>query len=408
MGFTSYRFPKNERGWNERSYRFLKATLIRSANFMFNPTVVNEHNMPTTGPCFIFGNHANNFDPFILNVHLNDEPTAGVMTRDQFHRFIPALCMDSVGIVPTSKYVPDPSVIRNVMKMVDQKRMIVIYPEGGRRWDGRPKSVIESTMKLFWKIGIPVHPVETHGSYVGWPRWASFPRRNRTRLVFRDPLIPSNFDSYDSFYEACMEAMNFHEETPPAESTPFWTHKPAAGIEKLLYKCPITGVQDAVWSPDGQKVLSKAAPEFEYRMNTLSQLVDGYGQAFTLSPFYDKVKTFPMQLDANGLLIDEPRAYLYQIDRRFNRRGLSWTRAWIHPDHIGFQVGGSTNRVPLQDIRYVSIEQNSRITLTMDEMTWEIVLTTTRALQWQDTIQRLQHFELPEPVQIPFGSEIRI
>ena len=236
MAITSYRFSKNERGWNERSYRFLKKTLVKSADFMFNPVVENVHNMPTTGPCFIFGNHANNYDPFILNVHLNDEPTAGVMTRDQFHRFLPALFMDSIGIVPTSKYVPDPSVIRNVMKMVDQKRMIVIYPEGGRRWDGRPKSVIESTMKLFWKIGIPVHPVQTHGSYVGWPRWASFPRRNRTRLVFCDPLVPSDFDSYEAFYDACMEAMNFQEENPSSEHTPFWSHKPAAGIEKLLYK----------------------------------------------------------------------------------------------------------------------------------------------------------------------------
>ena len=143
-------------------------------------------------------------------------------------------------------------------------------------------------------------------------------------------------------------------------------------------------------------------------MNAVSQLVDGYGQAFTLSPFYDTVKSFPMQLDPNGLLIDEPRAYLYHIDRRFNRNGLAWTRAWIHPDHVGFQLGSETTRIPLEEIRYVSIEQNARITLTMDEMTWEIALSTTRALQWQDTIQRLQHFELPEPVQLASGAEIMV
>ena len=152
MGALPFRFPKNDRGWNRLSHSFLKLTVVNSARWMYNPRIFGQKHMPTTGPCFIFANHSNNFDPFVLNVKMPKEPTAGVMTRDQFYKPLPALFMDSIGIVPTSKYVPDPSVIRSVIKLLQQQRMIVIFPEGGRRWSGRPKPPIESTMKLFYKM----------------------------------------------------------------------------------------------------------------------------------------------------------------------------------------------------------------------------------------------------------------
>src|SRR5690625_6903733 len=84
--------------------------------------------MPLTGPCFIYGNHSNYFDPFMINVGMTHEPTAGVMTRDQFHKPLPRIFMDSIGIVPTSKYVPEPGIVREVIRMIDQRRMIVIFP----------------------------------------------------------------------------------------------------------------------------------------------------------------------------------------------------------------------------------------------------------------------------------------
>src|SRR5690625_7420975 len=87
--------------------------------------------------------------------------------------------MDSIGIVHNSKYVTEPGIVREVIRMIDQRRMIVIFPEGGRRWDGRPKSWIESTMKLFWRMRIPVHPVQIHGSYLAWPRWADHYRKSK-------------------------------------------------------------------------------------------------------------------------------------------------------------------------------------------------------------------------------------
>ena len=125
MPFT---FAKNDRGISGFTFPIMRKLVIPTARYLFSPVVTNPQNMPTTGPCFIFGNHANYFDPFFINLDMTEEPTAGVMTRDQFHKTLPRIFMDSIGIVPTSKYVPEPGIVRSVMKMIDKRRMIVIFP----------------------------------------------------------------------------------------------------------------------------------------------------------------------------------------------------------------------------------------------------------------------------------------
>ncbi|NBC64477.1 MAG: hypothetical protein GVY07_02285, partial [Bacteroidetes bacterium] len=73
-----FTFDKNERGFSDKAFSFLRKTLIPATRFVFSPRITNPENMPMTGPCFIYGNHANYFDPFMINVGMTQEPTAGV------------------------------------------------------------------------------------------------------------------------------------------------------------------------------------------------------------------------------------------------------------------------------------------------------------------------------------------
>ena len=60
--------------------------------------------------------------------------------------------MTEIGLIPTRKHVPEPHLIRKIYKKVENKEAIVIYPEGGRRWDGRPLPWIESTAKNIYQV----------------------------------------------------------------------------------------------------------------------------------------------------------------------------------------------------------------------------------------------------------------
>lgn len=394
MSIKEFRFKKNERGYSEGAFRFARSILVNTGKYFFNPRITNPENAPKTGPCFIFGNHSNYFDPFLINVMMKQEPTAGIMTRDQFHKTLPRIFMDSVGIVPTSKYVPEPGIIRSVIKMIDQERMIVIFPEGGRRWDGKPKPIIETTIKLFWKMGIPVHPVQIHGSYLGWPRWADHLRKSSMELRFIKPIHPSGFKDFQTFSDTCKSLLDFDEYHPPEEAFPYSCRKPAAGIQRLLYRCPQTGVSGAVFSPDGEHVFSRET-DLSYRMNAGSRLVDSHGEEQSIIRIFDQINSMPMETLYEDLLLEKNGCELYKINKEHQLVKLGRGLAQLRRDSFEVSYGSTHTRLPLNEIRYTSIEQNHKLTVTTPAQTLQIDLSGHSALQWQLYLNRLKEGEKP-------------
>lgn len=350
--------------------------------------------MPISGPCFVYGNHSNYVDPFLVNTWMFDEPTAGVMTREQFHKTIPALFMDSIGIVPTSKYVPEPSVIRSVLKMIEQQRMIVIFPEAGRRWDGRPKPFLESTIKLFNKMNIPVHPVQIHGSYLTWPRWADWPRYGRTELHFLKPLQPSDFIDYDSFAKAVVDVAEFDEYNPPEQCIPKIAYKPAAGVERFIYRCPVTGISGAVFSPDGNQVRSRRAA-FSYTMTPASRLRDDDGVDHSLHDMFDSIRKMPM-LAPNNVIATVMGADTFRMDSDYKLKRLGRAKLIFGATGITYEIGSTKDHIALDEMLYMSIEGNNKLSITLKSHSIQFELEGhDSALEWRDYITRLKSGELP-------------
>ena len=391
----SFRFQKNERGFSNLTFPFLRSTLVWSSKLLFRPKLVNPENHPESGPGFIFGNHSNYYDPFLLNAWLYNEPTAGVMTREQFHKTIPAMFMDSVGIVPTSKYVPEPMVIRSVMKMIEQKRLIIIFPEGGRRWDGKPKPLIESTLKLFFKMNIPVYPVQLHGSYLSWPRWADYPRLSTTEMHFLKPLHPSSFSDYDVFATACRNTMEFDEYYPPEGAKPRYAYKPASGVHHLLYRCPITGINSGIYSPDGHKVRSRYST-FNYEMSVDSRLIDQHGECHSLIKVHEDICSLPMFRDNNSVILNVTGTRLYTLDEKLNQIFVSKATASLYPDTLLITYNSEIHSIGINEILYMSIEGNSKLSITLRDKVWKFEINNGSALQWQNYIRKLKNNELTE------------
>ncbi|MEX0945242.1 MAG: lysophospholipid acyltransferase family protein [Balneolaceae bacterium] len=391
-----FRFKKNERGFSEKTFLFMRNTIIPTTKLLFKPRITNPQNMPLTGPCFIFGNHSNYFDPFMLNVGLTREPTAGVMTRDQFHKTLPRIFMDSIGIVPTSKYVPEPGIVRSVIKMIDQNRMIVIFPEGGRRWDGKPKPIIETTLKLFWKMKIPIHPVQIHGSHLSWPRWADHYRKSSVEVRFLDPIFASDFKNYEIFSAHCRKLIDFDEYHPPADCMPVSCKKPAAGVQRLLYRCPETGASNAVFSPDGVHIFSRNAG-FRYKMNIASRVIDGDGKEHSLIDLYDLINKMPMTWinESEEIVLQHNGSQIYTIDEDHQLVKLNRAIVELTPTGLSIFMGSDQYHLSHEEIRTISVEQNHKLSVTTPNQTLQFTVEGKSALQWKFYMNRLKKGERP-------------
>jgi len=388
-------FKKNERGYSPFTFRFMRSSILRWAEARFKPEMHGLEHMPMTGPCFIFGNHSNDADPFLMTLHMDQEPTAGVMTRFQFYKPLSRYFMDGIGIISTRKYEPDSTVIRGILKLIKQNRMIVIFPEGGRRWDGQPKPLIESTFKLFWKFKVPVHPVITHGSYLSWPRWADYPRKNRMQIHWQKPLHPRDFSNYSEFLKSCREILNIDEYNPPKAALPYEAYKPAAGIQRLLYRCPNTGVLNAISSPDGSTVVSSADSSFNYTMSVTSRLIDQHKQEHSLVDLFARINEMPITYSNanNSVILQDRSALFFKELPGLKLKKLGKYEVTLYNDELRIEQSSDNHHFLLDSIKFLSVESNDHLKFSVDGQTRVLKFKHQSVIPWKQFIVRLQDGE---------------
>src|SRR5690625_4397114 len=102
--------------------------------------------------------------------------------------------------------------------------------------------------------------------YLAWPRWADHYRKSSVELRFLKPLHADDFPDYDTFAATCREKIQFEEYPAPEGAEPISCKKPASGVERFLYRCPDTGINRALHTPDGVNIYSRHSP-LHYRMD---------------------------------------------------------------------------------------------------------------------------------------------
>ena len=357
----------------------------------WRPRLVGARYLPIERPCFLYGNHSNNFDAFILNMFTRwGDSTAGVLTQEYFRQPFVRRSLESIRLLPTRKHVPDPHLIRKLYKKIENRESIVIYPEGGRRWSGAPLPWIESTVKIFIKSGVPIYPVVMHGSYVSWPRWASYPRPARIRI---EVLPPFKFERNTPFDEALKQLrapVDFDGCIVPDELKPRWAYKPAAGIHRLLYRDPDTGENGGIYTPDGTYVVNRAGT-FRWKMLPDSTLLDERtGEIHTTSALHERVSALPIEPDASGAIVRN-RVPMH-IARQFpDLRPVGAVEATLYDDAIALRGPNVDRRIGLDTLIFPGVERNSKLQLFLEKEMIQLTFDGDgSALQWQETIQRLK------------------
>jgi len=346
---------------------------------------VNDLELPP-GPCFIYGNHSNNYDPFILNAFTRlGTATAGVMTMEYLESGPIASLFTAVGIQGTRKRVPEPHLIRRIYRMLDEGRRVVIFPEGGRRWEGRPAPWIESTAKFFMRAGAPVYPVEIIGSYVAWPRWAPWPRPANIKVKVHDAVDFSDRPDLETGLARLKAPIAADETIVDPDIRPSRAFRPAVGLDRLLYRDPASGEFNGLQITSGSRIQGQSS-QTAWRVLPDSRLESTQdGSILSSADVYATVRSLPILPDSAGCIVSNAAEVTISDVDGNAKSGHRGSRIALYSDRI--EVADLV--LPLESVLYMGLERSDRIWLMSSETRVKAYLPEGSVLAYYDTLNRI-------------------
>ena len=80
-------------------------------------------------------------------------------------------------------------------------RILCIFPEGGRSYDGSLQQFKKGAAILSRELSSPMSPVAINGAYKVWPRDSMRIRPHKVTVAFGDPILPAESDAADPYQE---------------------------------------------------------------------------------------------------------------------------------------------------------------------------------------------------------------
>lgn len=164
----------------------------------FQMHVTGLEKLPADGPYILCPNHQSFLDaPVVAAVlpwpvfkemfHVGTSEIWGTGWRRKLARSFKLIPID-----PDANLVP---AMRAGAYGLQRGKVLVLYPEGERSIDGRPKAFKKGAAILATHLQAPICPVALDGFYEAWPRGKPFQRFAKLRIAFGDPIPPPPKDA---------------------------------------------------------------------------------------------------------------------------------------------------------------------------------------------------------------------
>ncbi len=191
-------------------------------------------------PFVVLANHVNFWDPFLVGLPFR-KPVHYIAADGNFRGRLMRRLMILGGTIPKAKARNDLESIRILQHLVKQRRIVGIFPEGQRSWDGTNREVLPGTPKLVRLLGVPVVSVILKGGYLSTPRWTTHLRRgilelHVTTVISAEDVHRLDREEVTRRIACCVK----HDETEWQKATGHLFAHPrrAEHVEQALFYCP--------------------------------------------------------------------------------------------------------------------------------------------------------------------------
>ena len=191
-------------------------------------------------PYLVIGNHTNFYDGFLVNLFIQ-EPICFLVSDEYFRKPLLKWLLTIEGSIPKKKFLADFTAIKEALKAKAAGRIIGIFPEGKRNWDGSTEEIIFATAKLIKMLNIPVVRALMKGSYLAFPRWASYKRKGKISFSYDLVLTPEKIQelSIEQIHQDIQKSLSYSEYDFQREIMNIYRGKNLAEkLELYLFLCP--------------------------------------------------------------------------------------------------------------------------------------------------------------------------
>ena len=155
------------------------------------------HNIPAQGPYIITPNHASYLDAFAVvsgmpSKTFRDLYTLGIQKYFTGNAGQAFARLANVIPIDQEKYLN--KALQMSSYVLRNGKSLLIFPEGGRSFDGELMEFKKGVGILAIELNIPVIPAYIEGSFEALPRSATWPKFRQIKVAFGKPLFPYNAD----------------------------------------------------------------------------------------------------------------------------------------------------------------------------------------------------------------------
>lgn len=178
--------------WDDRLFAAFRTTFGACLRGCFRLRV--EGPLPPRGACVLAANHTSFLDPLVLGavvprriVYLMTEVVWRSRGLGWFYRWNRAIPIRTRG--------GNREALRAARDVLQQGRVLGIFPEGGLSRDGRPMLGNPGAVSIVMQEQVPIVPVGIVGAYDALPPGAAWPRLRRITIRFGEPIPAAALDA---------------------------------------------------------------------------------------------------------------------------------------------------------------------------------------------------------------------
>lgn len=170
-------------------WRFCQTLVWLAVVLLYRHRAYRTRNIPREGPTLLVCNHQSFLDLIVLGCNIQHRHFHSMARQTLFDRKPVAWLIRSLNGFPVDQTRGDTRAIRAAIDRIKAGHLVLVFPEGSRTPDGRPRPFAKGVMTLIRRTKPTVVPMAVEGVHDVWPMGRPLPRlTGRTAAIYGEPI----------------------------------------------------------------------------------------------------------------------------------------------------------------------------------------------------------------------------